>query len=205
MVANQFFENTFVTQLIGTLRTPVLTLLFFVVVLASYYIVPRIKVPFSAIMPGAVLATIGIMIVTWIYSLYTANAVSYNVLYGTFSNIVAMMLWFYFISWVLCIGMMFNKSWDIHMKRQRLVKEKLHSYVISLYGEKRGEEMWKRMYIGDDDIFDPELDTLAVKFSRKFDPGYAEKRERELKELREQKAIHQWVEKESEKNKKVDK
>ncbi len=193
MVANKIFHSEFASTLIGALRTPILAALFFVMVLANYYIMPRIKVPVRAIMPGALVATLGIMIVTWLYSLYTANAVDYNVLYGTFSTIVATLLWFYFISWVLCIGMMFNKSWDIHMNRRRLVKEKLHDYITTQYGKSRGEEMWRKLYIGEEDVFDPSLDTLAVKFSRKFDPGYNEKRERELKELREEQAIKKWV------------
>lgn len=193
MVANKIFHSEFVSTLIGVIRTPILAALFFVMVLANYYIIPRIKVPVRAIMPGAIVATVGIMLVTWLYSLYTANAVGYNVLYGTFSTIVATLLWFYLISWVLCIGMMFNKSWDIHMNRRRLVKEKLHDYIVSQYGASRGEEMWNKLYIGEEDVFDPKLDTLAVKFSRKFDPGYNEKRERELKELREEQAIKKWV------------
>lgn len=194
MIANRFFENTVVADLIGYLRTPILALLFFAMVLANYYIVPRIKVPIKAVLPGAIVATVGIMLVTWLYSLYTANATGYNVLYGTFSTIVAMLLWFYLISWVLCIGMMFNKAWDIQMKRQRLVKEKLHDYVIAQYGRSRGEDMWNKLYIGEWDAFDPKLDTIAVKCSRKYDPGYKEKRERELEQLREERMIRLKVE-----------
>ena len=82
------------------------------------------------------------------------------------------------------------------MNRRRLVKEKLHTYIITQYGKTRGEDMWRKLYIGDEDVFDPSLDTIAVKFSRKFDPGYAEKRERELKELREEHEIRKWVTKE---------
>ena len=192
-IANTVFHSEFASEMITLLRTPILGALFFVMVLANYYIVPRIKVPVRAIMPGAIVATFGIMIVTWLYSLYIDNTAGYNALYGTFSTIVATLLWFYFISWVLCIGMMFNKSWDIHMNRRRLVKEKLHTYIITQYGKTRGEDMWNKLYIGDEDVFDPSLDTIAVKYSRKFDPGYAEKRERELKELREEHEIRKWV------------
>lgn len=196
MIANRIFRSELMVDVINLTRTPVLALLFFIMILASYCILPRIRVPIRAVVPGAIVATVGITIVTWIYSTYTSHAVDYNVLYGTFSNIVAMLLWFYFISWVLCIGMMFNKSWDIHMKRQRLVKERLHDYVIAQYGRARGEDMWRRLYIGDYDIFDPKLDTIAVKFSRKFDPGYNEKRERELKELERELNIKIRVEQE---------
>lgn len=204
-IANTVFHSEFASEMITLLRTPVLGLLFFVMILANYYIMPRIKVPVRAIMPGSFVATFGIMIVTWLYSLYIDNTVGYNALYGTFSTIVATLLWFYFISWVLCIGMMFNKSWDIHMNRRRLVKEKLHTYIITQYGNTRGEDMWKKLYIGDEDVFDPSLDTIAVKFSRKFDPGYAEKRERELKELREEHEIRKWVTKEINSDLQVDK
>ena len=202
MIATRIFHNEFLVELIGYLRTPLLALLFFVMILTNYYIVPRIKVPIRAIMPGAIIATIGIMIVTWFYSLYTERAVNYNVLYGTFSTIVAMLLWFYLISWVLCIGMMFNKSWDIHMKRQRLLPEKLRGYIMTQYGKARGEEMWRRLYIGEWDAFDPTLDTLAVKFSRKYDPGYNEKRERELRELEREMDVRIRVQKELLKEKK---
>ena len=194
MVATSIFRSEFFGNLIGSLRTPVLAMIFFVVVTTSYYISPRIRVPIRAILPGSIIATIGIMIVTWIYSLYQAKAVTYNVLYGAFSTIVAVLLWFYLISWVLCIGMMFNKSWDTILNRHRLDKNMLKSYVLERYGKTQGEEIWNKIYIGEKDIFDPKLDTLAVKFSKKFAPGYAAKRERELEELKEEMEIKAWVE-----------
>ena len=109
LIAKRVLQNPDLQHMIANLRTPLLGLLFFLVILANYYLLPRIRVPVAAVLPGAVVATIGIMIVTWFYSLYISRAVNYNLIYGAFSNIVAMMLWFYLISWVLCIGMMFNK------------------------------------------------------------------------------------------------
>lgn len=192
-LATSVLHNIKLGSIIGDLRTPLLALVFFVMILANYYIVPRIKVPIRAVMPGSIISTVGIMIVTWLYSEYTSRAVNYNVLYGTFSTIVAMLLWFYLISWVLCIGMMFNKSWDIHMKRQRLTDEKLHEYIVAQYGRVRGEDMWRKLYIGEEDVFDPSLDSLAVKFSRRYDPGYNEKRERELREFEQELAIRKRI------------
>ncbi|MBQ0018755.1 MAG: YihY/virulence factor BrkB family protein [Clostridiales bacterium] len=192
MVANSIFQSELATRLIGELKTPVLALLFFGIILANYSLLPRIRIPVIAVMPGAIVATIGITLVTWIYSLYIEKAANYNILYGAFSNIVALMLWFYLISWVVCIGMMFNKSWDIHMKRGRLTPEKIKEYLYAQYGE-NGAEMYRKLIIGDFDMFDPSLDTLAVKFSRKFDPGYNEKREREIRELRTEEQIRDKV------------
>ena len=197
LIARRVLQNTYMGNLINNLRTPVLGILFFVVILANYYLLPRIRVPLRAVLPGAVVATIGIMIVTWFYSLYISRATNYNLLYGAFSNIVAMMLWFYLISWVLCIGMMFNKSWDIHMRRGRLTPAKIKEYLIKQHGSK-GEEMWNKLIIGEYDMTDRSLDSLAVKASRKFDPGYDEKREREIAELEEERNVKERIEKELE-------
>ena len=182
LIARRVLQNTYIEGLISDLRTPILAGMFFIVILANYYLLPRIRVPVSAVLPGAVVATMGILLVTWLYSLYISKATNYNVLYGAFSNIVAMMLWFYLISWVLCIGMMFNKSWDIHMRRGRLTPAKIKEYLIKQYGA-NGEEKWNKLIIGEYDMVDRSLDSLAVRMSRKFDPGYDEKREREIADL----------------------
>lgn len=197
LIARRILQNTRMGDVINNLRTPVLALLFFVVILANYYLLPRIRVPVKAVLPGAVVATIGIMTVTWFYSLYISRATNYNILYGAFSNIVAMMLWFYLISWVLCIGMMFNKSWDIHMRRGRLTPAKIKEYLMKQHGSK-GEEMWNRLIIDEYDMADRSLDSLAVRFSRRFDPGYNEKREKEIAELEEERHIKERIEREIE-------
>ena len=197
LIARRVLQNTYIEGLISDLRTPILAGLFFIVILANYYLLPRIRVPVSAVLPGVVVATIGILIVTWLYSLYISKATNYNVLYGAFSNIVAMMLWFYLISWVLCIGMMFNKSWDIHMRRGRLTPAKIKEYLLKQYGA-NGEEKWNKLIIGDYDMVDRSLDSLAVRMSRKFDPGYDEKREREIAELVETMQVMEMIEDEIE-------
>ena len=193
LIAHRIFRNELVTNIIGELRTPILGLVFFLMILSAYYVLPRIRVPIAAVMPGAVVATIGVLLVTWLYSLYISRAANYNILYGAFSNIVAMMLWFYLISWVLCIGMMFNKSWDIILRRGRLTPGKIKEYLIKQYGAK-GEERFNQLIIDEYDMTDRSLDSLAVRASRKFDPGYQEKREREILELKQERRMKQRIE-----------
>ena len=195
VIASRVFHSKFAADLITELRTPMLGLIFFFVILANYYLLPRINVPLRAVLPGAIVATVGIMVVTWLYSIYTERATSHNLLYGAFSSIVAMMLWFYMISWVLCIGMMFNKSWDIHMRRGRLTPAKIKEYLMNQYHSK-GDEMFNKLIIGEYDMTDRSLDSLAVRVSRKLDPGYEEKREKEIRELQEERKIRLRIEKE---------
>ena len=51
---------------------------------------------------------------------------------------------------------------------------------------------------GDYDMADRSLDSLAVKMSRRFDPGYADKREREIVELVNERSVRERVEQEIE-------
>lgn len=193
LIAQRVFQNEYVVSIIGHSRTPVMGLVFFLMILSAYYVLPRIRVPLAAVAPGAVIATIGILLVTWLYSLYISRAANYNILYGAFSNIVAMMLWFYLISWVLCIGMMFNKSWDIILRRGRLTPGKIKEYLIKQYGAK-GEERFNQLIMDEYDMTDRTLDSLAVRMSREFDPGYQEKREREILELKQKRRVEQRIE-----------
>ena len=195
VIAQRVLKSTFLYEIISNLRTPIMGLMFFILILTIYYVLPRIRVPIRAVLPGAIFATAGIMIVTWFYSLYISRATNYNLLYGAFSNIVAMMLWFYLISWVLCIGMMLNMSWDIHMRRGRLTPAKIKEYIFKQYGY-NAEEKWNKLIIGEYDMTDRSLDSLAVRMSRKFDPGYAEKREHEIEELEVERNVRERVENE---------
>ena len=83
------------------------------------------------------------------------------------------------------------------MRRGRLTPAKIKEYLIKQYGA-NGEEMWHKLIIGEYDMVDRSLDSLAVKMSRKFDPGYDEKREKEIAELIETMQVREAIEREIE-------
>ena len=66
---------------------------------------------FREIMPGSIFCAIGMLLVTMVYSSYTAHAVNQNALYGSMASIAALMFWFYLIAWVMCLGILVNKVW----------------------------------------------------------------------------------------------
>lgn len=111
------------------LKWPLIFGAFFIVVLVNYYVIQCVKVPFASVLPGSIVSSLGILLITWIYSLYINKSLNRNILYGSLSNIVGIMLWFYLIAWVLCIGMMFNKAWDVVMERNRLTDDKIMKLV----------------------------------------------------------------------------
>lgn len=93
------------------LRWPIAMLLYFFMVSYNYYVLPTEKVTFKQIVPGSIFASIGMLIVTIFYSNYTNYATNYDIIYGSLASIVALLFWFYFLAWVLCLGIVFNKVW----------------------------------------------------------------------------------------------
>lgn len=85
--------------------------LYFLMVCYNYYILPTNKLPFRKILPGSIFASGGMLIVTLIYARYTTSVANYDIIYGALSSIVAVLFWFYFLAWVLCLGILVNKVW----------------------------------------------------------------------------------------------
>ena len=87
-------------------------MLYFLMVSYNYYLLPTEKVGFRKVLPGSVFASIGMLLVTVVYSRYTGSLADYDVLYGALSSVVGILFWFYLLAWVLCLGVLFNKVWD---------------------------------------------------------------------------------------------
>ena len=93
------------------IRWPIAAGLYFLMISYNYYVLPTHRVPYRTVVPGSIFASIGLMAVTWAYSIYTSVSSGYDILYGSFSNFVALMFWFYLLSWVLFLGVILNKVW----------------------------------------------------------------------------------------------
>lgn len=170
----QIVDKVAILKVVYILKGPLLFAIFFVMVSLIYTILPRVRVPYRALVPGAIVATIGMVIVTFIFSTYVGRTMSYDILYGSFANIVALLLWFFLIAWVLSIGMVFNRSWDIYMARGRLSPKKIKEILMEQRGYKKNFNMY---YTSNPGRFDRRTDTLANRLSRKYVPGYAEARD----------------------------
>ncbi len=98
-------------QIWMVLRWPLSLLLFFFMISFNYYRMPEKKVKFKDIIPGSVFASVGLLIVTVIYSFFTARFANYDIIYGSLATIVALLFWLFFLAWVFILGMLFNKVW----------------------------------------------------------------------------------------------
>lgn len=105
-------DGRYLLKLFTLLRWVPAAALYFLMVCYIYYIMPSEKVPFRKVLPGSLFACVGMLLVTLLYSKYINNIADYDILYGTLSSIVAILFWFYFLAWVLCLGILFNKVLD---------------------------------------------------------------------------------------------
>lgn len=91
------------------MRWPLGFVLYFFIIGYNYYILPTVRRPFRTVIPGAIFAAFGMVIVSWAYSFYTGTLVNYDITYGALSSVVAIMIWFLLLSWVIILGVMCNK------------------------------------------------------------------------------------------------
>lgn len=73
-----------------------------------YVIAPDKKIMSKYTTRGAIFSTIGISILTFIYSHFFIKFTNYDIFYGSLSNIVVMMIWVYLVSYIIVIGIAIN-------------------------------------------------------------------------------------------------
>lgn len=108
----RIIEERIMIDLMWTwLRWPLAGALYFLMVSYNYYMLPNEKLPFKEILPGSIFGAVGMLVVTIVYSAYANYSMNYDIIYGSLASIVALLFWFYFLSWALCLGILFNKVW----------------------------------------------------------------------------------------------
>ena len=90
------------------LRWPVSFFFFYVIIIYIYSSLPDIHIKRRKVMPGAFVATLGIIIASSLFRIYVTTISRYNLVYGSLSNIILLMLWLYIISFILILGILFN-------------------------------------------------------------------------------------------------
>ncbi len=111
LVFGKIIVGSVIDSLWTFLRWPLAGTLYFLMVSYNYYVLPNEKLSFREIVPGSIFGAIGMLVVTIVYSNYADYTVNYDIIYGSLANIAALLMWFYFLAWVLCLGILFNKVW----------------------------------------------------------------------------------------------
>ena len=89
-------------------RWPVVILLSMVATAFLYWAAPNLKLPFKWISTGAVLFSVGWVVVSFFFALYVSHLGSYNATYGTLGTVVILLTWFYLTGFILLLGAELN-------------------------------------------------------------------------------------------------
>lgn len=89
-------------------RGPLAWLLVFFLIKIIYTMAPDGFVSSKYNNKGTLFTTFGINIVTLVYSYYVNNIAHYDILYGSLSHIVILMMWLYLIAYIIVIGIAIN-------------------------------------------------------------------------------------------------
>ena len=109
LIFGQLVEQRMISWLWGGFRWPLVAVMYFLMLLYNYYVLPSERITIKDLLPGTIFASAGMVVVTVFYAFYTFYIVNYNIIYGSLSSIVALLFWFYFLSWVMVLGILVNK------------------------------------------------------------------------------------------------
>ena len=153
LAALRIEDTAFVDSFWLWLRWPLGFVLYFFIIGYNFYILPTVRKPFRTVIPGAIFAAIGMLIVSWAYTFYTSSLVNYDIMYGALSSVVALMIWFLLLSWVLILGLMCNK----------VIEDTSHPYSKMDQPEEIEEIKWyKTRGYGSNSKFDMDPDDVNI-------------------------------------------
>ena len=88
----------------------VLIFMLFIGITTIFNIGPAIKSKIKIFSPGAILATLFIILTSIVFSYYIDNFSQYNKIYGSIGTLIIILLWIYFNAIFLLIGFELNAS-----------------------------------------------------------------------------------------------
>jgi len=111
-----YFHQTFsmefkVRNVWLVIRWPIAVAIYFLTITYTYAVLPAEKLKLKAVMPGALFSSASILVASLAYSWYLREATGNAVLYGSLASVVALLVWFYILGFILVIGIHVNLAW----------------------------------------------------------------------------------------------
>lgn len=108
--------NKYTIYYLFVLRFVVIFIVFFIAISCVYYFGPAVHYNWSFFSAGSLIATLGILAVSYAFSVYITNFASYNKVYGSIGALIALMAWIQLITMVHLFGYEINAS--LHYARK---------------------------------------------------------------------------------------
>ena len=94
------------------LKYPLSFILIYFNIKLIYTIAPSREISSKSVTRGSLFTTLMWMIITQCYSFWVNNVVHYDILYGSISNIIILLMWVYFLAYLFTIGLIINAGID---------------------------------------------------------------------------------------------
>ncbi|MGB3260858.1 YihY/virulence factor BrkB family protein [Paenisporosarcina sp.] len=101
------YEQGFLTVW-NNIRWTIPPVMIFVVFMLLYWIAPNRKLYLKSVIPGAIFATLGWILVSLAFSYYVSSFANYSATYGSIGGIIVLMMWLYFSGTILMVGGQIN-------------------------------------------------------------------------------------------------
>ena len=104
---NQTLTDT-IYKIYQIIKYPISILVVYLNIKLLYVLAPDKKIRSQTTTKGAIFTTISWILATEIYTFYIGTFSSYDIFYGSISNIVILLLWIYILSYIFVLGMAIN-------------------------------------------------------------------------------------------------
>lgn len=101
------FESVF-ASVFESLRWVIGFALLIIFLMILYRFAPSIKLPFKYVFPGAIVAGVLWLIISFGFSFYVSNFGNYSAVYGSLGGIIILMMWFFLTGTILMVGAIIN-------------------------------------------------------------------------------------------------
>ena len=98
------------SKILSILKYPIIVVILFLNIKLMYIIAPDEEIPSKTTNKGALFTTILWILSTELFAFYIGKFASYDIFYGSISNLLILFLWVYLLSYIFVFGMVINAS-----------------------------------------------------------------------------------------------
>lgn len=122
---NYFTEQgiNIITTIYHILKYPIFIILMFIIINLLYTMAPSIKISSKYMNKGAWFTTISWFTLSRVYSYHLNNYNTYNIYYGSLSNILILLVWVYLLAYLFTIGLTLNADNYFIMTKEEALKK----------------------------------------------------------------------------------
>ena len=113
--------SPYILLIYDVLKWPFVFIMVFISIKVIYTIAPNVNIPSKSVNKGALLTTIIWIVTTFVYSIYVTNFANYTKFYGNLSNLIILMIWIYWMSYIFVYGMTIN-NYKLNLEKTSEIK-----------------------------------------------------------------------------------